>query len=827
VSRKRKKQSKPRPTAPLISEGTREQWVFLPLTIILCAAAYWLTLCPTVYVGDSGELSTAAYYLGIPHSPSYPLYCLIGWIFAHLPIPGDVGFQMNLMSAFFALGTVVVLYMIIYHFTRTPYLSFSVSLAYAFSPIFWSQAVVAEVYSLNTFLTALALYFLCRWVEKREDRWIYFASFTMGIAATNHQLALLLLPTGLLMLVLFGGGKEPLVDLRTYKILLATFILIPLIHGLILGFQIRDWIFLILIASWAFIRIALTKYKENVMSLTRPVLLIILLALFYDLMEIGGALTGGFLQPGGLSSLVLPTIYMLLLLVWSSYQKPLRFWIGIAGLYILGLLVYLYLPIRAAADPPLNWGDPETAVDFFNAIVKPAGEQVSTGNRFQHFLHALKLWTIQFSPVVPINNGSDFIPIPIIWLFGLWGIYKGLSTGWRMAQVFTWFIFLNVATILTVSSSKMLLVDVYYLPVFLVFAVFIATGLREWLQTFFKAFGEKKRPVLLALVIFILVLIPINQFYWDRPEADRSHDYYARDYATALLTNVPQNAILIVNWDDIFTMWYLQKVEHVREDVILVLPNFPSQQVTDYWGFWYYEKVREDHPELFKGLDFENSQYIYKEDSLNAFVRSNLIHGRDVYFSFYGLDFDFERLESVYVFPRGPVYRASFEKYNLPELYITQQIWEKTLNNFRNVDTYYDNRVLEEDFIIYRMSDNLLKCGQMALNMKENQLAEWFFGHAVTVDKGNSQARLKLAELKYAKGLKAETESLLLDGTDVDPLNSEIWFNLGLLYLESNQPELASKAFTEVLKLDPYHPDANARLEQVRTMMMNRQDAGE
>jgi len=361
MPRKRRKRQKLQPSVPIISENVRGQYFFLPLTIIVAAVAYYLTLCPTVFVGDSGELVTAAYFLGIPHSPGYPLYCLLGWLFAHLPIGDDIAFRLNLMSAVCALGTVIVLYLIIFHFTRMPYLSFSVSLAYAFSPIFWSQAVVAEVYTLNTFLTSLALYFLCKWVEKRTDSWLYLAFFTMGIAVANHQISFLLLPTGIYML----------------------------------------WLF------------------------------------------------------------------------WKGLNKPAKFWVKLAALYIAGLLIYLYLPIRASADPPLNWGNPDNLSRFLSAVFNPAGSQVSGGSRWTHFFYALYLWVVQFSPML-FTESLGPIPIPIIWGFGIWGIYKGLSTGWRMARVFVLFMLLNLATILFLSRptpQELLIVGVYYLPAFLVYAL--------------------------------------------------------------------------------------------------------------------------------------------------------------------------------------------------------------------------------------------------------------------------------------------------------------------------------------------------------------------
>ena len=41
-------------------------------------AVYAAGACPTIYVGDSGELVTAVHLLGIPHPTGYPLYVLLG-----------------------------------------------------------------------------------------------------------------------------------------------------------------------------------------------------------------------------------------------------------------------------------------------------------------------------------------------------------------------------------------------------------------------------------------------------------------------------------------------------------------------------------------------------------------------------------------------------------------------------------------------------------------------------------------------------------------------------------------------------------------------------
>ena len=65
----------------------------LPFTL------YMLTLAPTVYNLDSAELTTAAASGGLVRATGYPLYLLLGRIWSTLPI-GDVGYRMNLFSAF-------------------------------------------------------------------------------------------------------------------------------------------------------------------------------------------------------------------------------------------------------------------------------------------------------------------------------------------------------------------------------------------------------------------------------------------------------------------------------------------------------------------------------------------------------------------------------------------------------------------------------------------------------------------------------------------------------------------------------------------------------
>src|SRR5262245_35933475 len=55
-------------------------------------------MAPGLYLRDSGELTTAAFSLGVAHETGFPLLCLVGKLVALLPL-GEVATRLNLFSA--------------------------------------------------------------------------------------------------------------------------------------------------------------------------------------------------------------------------------------------------------------------------------------------------------------------------------------------------------------------------------------------------------------------------------------------------------------------------------------------------------------------------------------------------------------------------------------------------------------------------------------------------------------------------------------------------------------------------------------------------------
>lgn len=160
---------------------------------MLIVIVYLLTLAPTVFTLDSAEFATAAYTLGIVHSPGYVVYLMIAKGMTLIPV-GDVAYRVNLLSALFSMLTYMTLFPLLTRFTERPIIACASSLTLLFSYYAWSVSVVAEVYTMQMWLFALLLLLLLRWREEGRTSQLYLLAFTAGLTAANNMTTVLWWP---------------------------------------------------------------------------------------------------------------------------------------------------------------------------------------------------------------------------------------------------------------------------------------------------------------------------------------------------------------------------------------------------------------------------------------------------------------------------------------------------------------------------------------------------------------------------------------------------------------------------------------------------------
>jgi hypothetical protein len=173
---------------------------------------YLRTLAPSVLPYDSPNLLDAAMLqmqvcvLGITHPTGYPTYLMLSHLFTYLPF-GDCAYRANLASALYAALAVMGVFASGYLLSRRVAAAAAGALAFGLGTTLWSQAVIAEVYTLNALLVALTLLVLLLWRERQSERYLLLCAFLVGLSMTNHLTSGLLLPASVLFVALVDRCK--------------------------------------------------------------------------------------------------------------------------------------------------------------------------------------------------------------------------------------------------------------------------------------------------------------------------------------------------------------------------------------------------------------------------------------------------------------------------------------------------------------------------------------------------------------------------------------------------------------------------------------------
>lgn len=186
-------------------------------TAVLGAAllvVYAVTLAPGLTwaheASDGGDLIAAAASGGVAHPTGYPLYLLLARFFLWLPVRSPA-WRVTCLSAVSAAvaGAAIALVVSGWHRGRRPAgLAGGLLAGFAFglSPLLWSQAVVAEVYSLNAALVALCWLAMPHGQGASSVGRAGLAGAVQGLALGNHVTSVFMLPV--LLAAVWRGSPD-------------------------------------------------------------------------------------------------------------------------------------------------------------------------------------------------------------------------------------------------------------------------------------------------------------------------------------------------------------------------------------------------------------------------------------------------------------------------------------------------------------------------------------------------------------------------------------------------------------------------------------------
>ncbi len=208
------------------------------LLVATLLVVYLATLLPGVGAsGDTAKFQYAGRVLGIVHPTGYPTYLLLNHTFTKLWPFGSIAYRANLLSAMCAASTCLFLYLTLLELGVRPVLAGLVGLVHGLTKNFWSHAIVAEVYTLNTLFTALVLFLLIRWHQRNQLQALLAALFFFAISLGNHLLMLTVAPAFAVVVV---SHQRSVLRRRTLLLAAGLFFLLGICQYLYLFWRTAD-----------------------------------------------------------------------------------------------------------------------------------------------------------------------------------------------------------------------------------------------------------------------------------------------------------------------------------------------------------------------------------------------------------------------------------------------------------------------------------------------------------------------------------------------------------------------------------------------------------
>ncbi|MEI8134163.1 MAG: DUF2723 domain-containing protein [bacterium] len=508
---------------------------------------YLQTMSHSVPFIDGGELATVCATLGIAHPTGYPIFCLLGYVFAHLPIASLVIVRLNLMSTLFvALSSGAMVYLVselyLYWFNQPKPKVVEVKqkknsatkievklddlsdarpksvaagvfagLAMAFSATWWDTSSSIEVYPIHCFMIPIVLTFFFRMLRLEKEKFgresILFA-LTLALSFSNHLTTVLLAPACLYMyFATFGFGKN------------------------------------------AFQRILL---------------------------------------------LAIP--------------------------FLVGLLPYLYFPIRASQFPLMDWGHPTDFTTFWKHF---RGGQYSI---------------MMFTKDAPAKNWpyfwgkypEEFTLIGLILV--LVGIYSLLmSSGRGKAHLLPFVGLLFFGCLFWSMNFDILEINPYFLTAYIASAITMTFG-AVWL---FRFLAERSAMPFYTIVVAggLLATVQILAHY---NEVDESGNYFVEDYTKNMLLNLPKDAIIINSISEASSAWdfwgsgafYYQHVENIRPDIFVIDGAMLRDRP------WYFSYLEQRFPEVMKRVKPELDKFMPQLIRFDRGLSYDTLHMAELYRNF-------------------------------------------------------------------------------------------------------------------------------------------------------------------------------------------------
>ena len=429
------------PSSPAQTVGLfpgNEDWIAAGATFLISGAVFFHCMSPEVTLETSGEQVTAAFNLGVPGPPGYPVWTFLAWVWCHLVPFGNPAWRVCLMSVLAGASLVGILTLLMTRSVLTMLRATkwadsveestrnwialaagsSAALMFGFDRVVWLWACVPEEKIVNTFMSILTVFTFFCWMLRPERRgYLYATILIFGLSLANHQILVMMLVA--FIVGAFSVGLQRLWESDAKEL------------------RVAD------------VMKAMEPFSEVVVAALLSAMVIFL---FWAWLEFGAWPTrliwwASFAGVAGVLWLI-----AFAGCGWLSWKRTLI----CVACFLLGCSFLFYFPISASTNPPMNWGYTTTKLGFLHHITRGQYEKIQLANplsmNFVAQAHFLVRSLLQQYSLRPNSHGDCLLGLwsavfafaPALMLIGSWRKFRPQARSWL---VFVWTAFLMTSVV--------------------------------------------------------------------------------------------------------------------------------------------------------------------------------------------------------------------------------------------------------------------------------------------------------------------------------------------------------------------------------------------
>ena len=285
-------------------------------------------------------------------------------------------------------------------------------------------------------------------------------------------------------------------------------------------------------------------------------------------LRIGALLAGLSLSNHLLAATVVPIIVLFVFIDARSRlrERPVLI-VQAAGLVVLGLAPYLFLPLRGLFGPASIYGKFLTWDGIATLVT---GAELRGQMHFNSIENVAKTWNAVPDVLAQFRDRSNVAFVA----GGLVGAGFQLVRDRWVAVMLLLVVAVNLFFFVNYVGD----LDHYLLMTWLAFAIWLAVALEAGI-----AWLERRRPSLRiwpgTAVLALILPIVIGADNW--ASYDQSQNHVGEQFAASVLDALPQDAVLLTYWDALTNLGYEHCVEGQRPDIALRSLDVAARVVCD------------------------------------------------------------------------------------------------------------------------------------------------------------------------------------------------------------------------------------------------------